>query len=283
MTFIGSEHAARLAPPEDLCAVATLAREAGTLLRQYFAADAATLGIKFKEDESPVSRADRESDALLQEGLRRLFPGTPVISEEAALPAFAERGAWPSFHLVDPLDGTKEFLRGSPDFTVNVARIESGAVAWGLILVPMEDLLVVGVVGVGAWVSRAGGVFEPVDPPVPDPTRLRAVLSQSHRDESERPVLERLGLASLVRRGSSLKFLLVALGEADVYFRRTPTWEWDTAAGQAIVESVGGVVCDSSTGAALRYNRENPLNGPFLACMAPLKEICLERHARSAQ
>jgi len=269
-----------LLPPAELVRVASLAREAGDLLLTYFAAERASLGIELKSDESPVSRADRESDAHIAVGLARIFPGEPVISEEAALPAWDTRRHWPTFLLVDPLDGTKEFLRGRPDFTVNIARIENGAPAWGVIHVPVEDLLVVGKKGVGAWVSRGGADFVPVVPPQPDANSLRAVLSQSHRDASEQPLIERFGLASLVRRGSSLKFLLVALGEVDVYFRKTPTWEWDTAAGQAIVESVGGVVCDTVTGEPLRCNRENPLNGPFLACMETVAASCLERQRR---
>lgn len=292
-------------PPEILVRVAEIARNASRILLAHFGRSHEALGVESKSDDSPVSRADRECDAFLRAELERLDPTLPIISEESRLPPYAERRAWDRFLLVDPLDGTKEFLRGSPDFTVNVACVEQGRPAWGVIHVPVEDLLVVGWKGKGAWRARAIATNDkgertsnsdalddlsavlsawealaPIGSPRDD-GGLRAALSQSHRHGSEDAALARFGLSGLVRRGSSLKFLLVALGEVDVYFRHTPTWEWDTAAGQAIVEASGGVVCDA-LGKPLHCNKETPLNGPFLACPVALKETCLDRIRRGA-
>jgi 3'(2'), 5'-bisphosphate nucleotidase len=282
-----------------LASVSDAAREAGALLMKYLRLPHTDLDVETKADESPVSRADRESSALLVEALGRILPGVPVVSEEDVLPSFEERSSWKAFLLVDPLDGTKEYLRGSGDFAVNIAYVEGGAPLWGVMFCPAIGLLAAGGSNAegrrGAWISHPStppsdtpsGALAPVawtaiPPPVaPDVDALRAVLSQSHRHGSETLALERFGVASVTRRGSSLKFLMVAQGEADVYFRRTPTWEWDTAAGQAILEGVEAVVCDAA-GAPLRYNRPDPLNGPFLACPRAIQDRCLERLQRNA-
>lgn len=276
-------------PPEDIASVVVAVRRASRLLMRYFLGAHADLEVETKDDESPVSKADKESSALLVRALSELFPGTPVVSEEDDMPSAALRAGWSRCLLVDPLDGTKEFLRGSKDFAVNVALVEKGAPVWGVLACPAFGTVVVGGPGLGAWRSSPGvEVLEPAQeawqrlpvPTPPDAARLRAVLSQSHRHGSEQPALDRFGVSSVVRRGSSLKFLLVAQGEADVYFRRTPTWEWDTAAGQAILEGVDCVVCDVQ-GAPLLYNRPDPLNGPFLACPRVIMEPCLERIQRA--
>lgn len=288
-------------PPEKLATVVAAVRQASRLLMHYFHGAHADLEVETKADESPVSKADKESNALLVRALTQLFPDTPVVSEEDDMPSAALRAHWTRCLLVDPLDGTKEFLRGSKDFAVNVALVELGRPVWGVMACPALDVVVVGGPALGAWIafprdtptqmptSPSAEPLQPItlwqrlkSPEPPEPTRLRAVLSQSHRHGSEQPALDRFGVDSVVRRGSSLKFLLVARGEADVYFRRTPTWEWDTAAGQAILEGLACVVCDLR-GEPLLYNRPDTLNGPFLACPRVILESCLERVQRAFQ
>lgn len=282
-------------PPEDLALVVAAVRQSSSLLMHYFLGAHTDLGIETKQDESPVSRADRESSALLVQALTHLFPGVPVVSEEDELPDAATRATWSRCFLVDPLDGTKEFLRGSKDFAVNVALVENGTPVWGILACPALDLLVVGGPHLGAWISFPSSppcqfpllpsseplpilpAWQRLSPPkAAQSNELRAVLSQSHQHGSEQPALDRFGVQSVVRRGSSLKFLLIAQGQADVYFRHTPTWEWDTAAGHAILEGLECTVIDMQ-GQPLRYNRPNPLNGPFVACPRALQNTCLER------
>jgi 3'(2'), 5'-bisphosphate nucleotidase len=277
-----SENARDQIPPSIL-SVAQATQRASALIMRYFLGAQDDLDVRHKDDDSPVSRADTESSELLVDALGRAFPGVPVLSEEDEMPSYAERSRWKRFFLVDPLDGTKEFLRGSQDFAVNVALVEDGNPVWGVMQCPAHNLLMAGGKGIGTWKSDGLGVeWNALQAPVPQgDNALRAVLSQSHRHGSEQPALDRFGVASVIRRGSSLKFLLVAQGLADVYFRKTPTWEWDTAAGQAILEGLDCVVCDA-LGAPLRYNRVDPLNGPFLACPRLIQELCLERIHRAS-
>jgi 3'(2'), 5'-bisphosphate nucleotidase len=247
------------------------------VLSSYFSLSDAHLNIELKEDSSPVTHADKEVATYLGNELRARFPTCPLISEEEAIPSFAEREGWDSFFLLDPLDGTKEFLKRSHDFTVNIAFVQANKPVWGVIDAPLLQLRIAGWVGRGAWrfdfLNRAWTPMEPMV--VPAGQQLSAALSVSHRSADEATMLEGFDFSKVVRRGSSLKFLLAAMGEVDVYFRRTPTWEWDTAAGQAILESLGGVVCDFS-GTPFTYNRESLLNGPFVACHKSLLNTCLQ-------
>jgi 3'(2'), 5'-bisphosphate nucleotidase len=258
---------------------------ARSLLRQAFLMPREELEIQSKSDLSPVSRADRESSALLCEALNGAYPQIPIVSEEESLPTLAMRSAWESFFLVDPLDGTKEFLRGSEDFTINIALIQKDRPAWGILDVPMSQTLVVATPEQGVWKLTQSNTtppqWEPVaklwrDPLYLQQQEMRAVLSQSHRTGDEQEALEKLQVNNVMRRGSSLKFLLVALQEADVYFRKTPTSEWDTAAGHAILKACGGNVFDE-TGRELTYNKPSLINGPFFACAESLRAPCLER------
>ncbi len=220
--------------------------------------------VERKQDDSPVTLADLESQRIILEELQRLTPGVPVLSEESAHAPWPERRDWRRLWIVDPLDGTREFIKRNGEFTINIALVIDNEPVLGLIAAPAQRLLYWGAVGCGAFVRRgempwaAIRVAQLRNPP-------RIVCSRSHASPSTAAYLERLGRHEMIGMGSSLKFGLVAAGEADLYPRFGPTSEWDTAAGQALLEAAGGHVTRLD-GHRLRYNcRESLLNGDFLA------------------
>ena len=246
-------------------AVIALAREAAdAILGIYgsasFEGDAA---IQHKDDRSPLTAADLASHRCIVAGLRALTPAIPVLSEESKDTDIAARRQWQTFWLVDPLDGTREFIKRNGEFTVNIALIEDGVASFGVIQQPVTGALWHGALGEGAFrrddhAEIALHVRKPAAAP------LRIAASRSHRDERTQALLDALG-GEAVACGSSLKFCRIAEGGIDLYPRFGPTSEWDTAAGQAIVEAAGGAVLDPR-GRPLRYNqRETLLNGDFLA------------------
>ena len=213
----------------------------------------------FKGDGSPVTEADRAAEAIILPELARLAPEIAVISEENAE---SHQLAPPRrFFLVDPLDGTREFLKrdGRGSFTVNIALIEDGAPVMGLVYAPALDRLFAGVVGVGA--SESGRPISVRDLPASGPV---AVASSSHRDAQTDAWLAENGIGRTVSIGSSLKFCLLAAGEADVYPRFGPTMEWDTAAGDAVLRAAGGRL-ETPRGEAFRYGKPDYRNGAFIA------------------
>ncbi|MGI9245884.1 MAG: 3'(2'),5'-bisphosphate nucleotidase CysQ [Steroidobacteraceae bacterium] len=229
--------------------------------------------IEYKADDSPITQADRAAHDILVAGLQRLTPGIPVLSEESAAEHAAEvRHRWREFWLIDPLDGTKEFISRNGEFTVNVALIRDHRPVLGVVAAPVLDLVYSGAEGLGARLAHAG---EPehaiaVRRPAADP--LVVVGSRSHRGDSLDAVLARLGPHEMRPMGSSLKFCLVAEGVADLYPRLGPTSEWDTAAAQAVVEAAGGQVT-TLEGLPLRYNERDALLNPhFLAFGDPSRE-----------
>lgn len=222
-----------------------------------------------KGDGSPVSRADREAEAIVVAALAQARPGIPVIAEEAVaagrIPAVSGRA-----FLVDALDGTKEYLRGGDDFTVNVAVVENGEPVFGLLLAPASGRLfaTLGPRRAAAAVIPPDRLAEAVVPQLtdiatvePDPAAIRVVSSQSHRSAETEAFLARLRIGSDERLGSSLKFGLIAAGEADVYPRFGPTNAWDIAAGDAILRAAGGIVT-TTAGAALTYLDASRITGP---------------------
>lgn len=250
--------------------LATLLPEVRQLVAEAGAAILEVYGgahdVQYKADDSPITRADRAAHEILSAGLARLTPEIPVLSEESAEEhANAVRRHWRELWLVDPLDGTKEFIGRNGEFTVNVALVREHRPVLGVVAAPVLGLTYWGADGIGAFVSRAG---EPdralrVRRPAADP--LVVVGSRSHRGDSLDGVLARLGPHELRPMGSSLKFCLVADGSADFYPRLGPTSEWDTAAAQAVVEAAGGAVT-TLDGQPLRYNeRDTLLNPHFLA------------------
>lgn len=212
-----------------------------------------------KRDGSPVSDADRRSDDLIRAKLTSIS-SAPVVSEESEIGAFDAQG---TFWLVDPLDGTREFIKGSPEFTVNIARVDRGEVICGAVHAPALGLTYWGARGRGAFKLGAAGEI-PIHVASPPPT-LRVAVSRDHLSPMDRRLIERLGRARTMPMGSSLKFCLVAEGEADLYPRHGRTMEWDTAAAQCVIEQAGGVVIDFE-GRPLRYGKPGFANPSFLAC-----------------
>ena len=251
---------------DDLArAFAQLASDAGRLVMEVYATD---FSVRTKDDASPVSEADERAEALLVPGVQALLPGVLVVAEEAV-----SAGGLPEvpseFVLIDPVDGTREFVSRNGDFTVNVALVRDGVPVAGVVYAPARERLFVGGTTAGSATLRAGdqvGALAPLTTRPYPAAGLVAVASRSHLDDRTRGFLDRLQPADTRSAGSSLKFCLVAAGEADVYPRFGPTMEWDTAAGDAVLRAAGGTVVDE-TGAPLRYGKtgDGLRNGPFVA------------------
>jgi len=237
-----------------------VAREAGSAILRVYATD---FDVRHKADRSPVTDADLQAERLIVEALSALTPGVPIVSEEAAsearAPAVADR-----FWLVDPLDGTREFVRRNGEFTVNIALVQDRRPVLGLIYAPALERLYLGAAGHGAH-AEIDGQRRPIACRRPPPQGLVVVTSRSHQPTPAwvamlggRPV------AAHTTAGSSLRFGLVASGQADIYPRTGRTWEWDTAAGHAIVAAAGGHVTDAE-GVELHYGKPNFANPGFAA------------------
>lgn len=241
-----------------IASVSDIARRAGSeILEVYRSKD---LGETAKADRSPLTIADLRAHAVISQALKALTPGIPILSEEGAAIAFEERARWPRHWLVDPLDGTKEFVRGNGEFTVNIALIEGHEARLGVVYVPVTGTLYWGGPGLGAW-RQVGDSMLPIQVQSKASSPLRVVGSKSHRGDSLDALFARLGTHEFVPVGSALKFCLVAEGTADFYPRLGPTSEWDTAAAHAVVTGAGGIVVQLN-GAALGYNAKADLLNP---------------------
>jgi len=253
--------------------IAEAAREAGeailNIVHRGFEVEA-------KRDSSPVTEADRAAELVILATLARAAPGVPVIAEEEVaagrIPAHDD-----IYFLVDPLDGTKEFVRGGDDYTVNIGLIERGTPRLGVVYAPATGRLHGGCIGEGAWLDEGRG--RRTIRTRPRGEKLTAVASKSHLNQATIDYLEAAaGACGYVSVGSSLKFCIVAEGEADIYPRASPTSEWDTAAGHAVLLAAGGLV-DGPDGSALRYGKQAFLNRAFVATSgwkAPRLEPFLE-------
>lgn len=250
-------------------AVIELVREAGAATLPYWRAD---VTVNEKADASPVTAADMAAHHILNDGLLALAPYIPVLSEEAADIALSERGQWNRWWLVDPLDGTKEFIAGSEEFTVNVALIEQGLVVFGVVGIPATGQCYYGGAGLGAWREDKAGKAEPISVRLAPQEAFTLVASRRHSSPAQEALLaglsERFVDLQLANVGSSLKFCQLAEGNADCYPRLAPTSQWDTAAAQGVLEGAGGEVL-TLKGEALTYEaRESLLNPYFLALPA---------------
>lgn len=253
--------------------VLALAAEAGqAIMAVYERAGAEALQVARKGDQSPLTEADLAAHRVLVAGLLHLTPGIPVVSEEDAQPAAPPpAGGW--FWLIDPLDGTKEFIARNGEFTVNVALVHDGCPVLGVVLAPALHVAFWGGLEHGAFRRQGEGAAERirVAPPVAAGASHRVVASRAHLNAETESFIARLGAVDLVQAGSSLKFCRIAEGAADVYPRLAPTCEWDTAAAQAVVEGAGGHVLDLQ-GKRLRYGKPHgTLNPHFVAASAPLR------------
>ncbi|WP_150304593.1 3'(2'),5'-bisphosphate nucleotidase CysQ [Pseudomonas saliphila] len=220
-----------------------------------------------KSDDSPVTAADLAAHHLIVAGLHALTPDIPVLSEEDADAPLADRLNWARFWLVDPLDGTKEFIAGTDEFTVNIALIENGQVVLGVVGVPARNTLYWGGQGLGAWRQQGNEAAEPIQCRAAA-TPLVVVASRRHTSPAQEAMLSRIRTLQQIEQvsvGSSLKFCLVAEGQADLYPRLAPTSQWDTAAAQAVVEGAGGRVIGLDGERFAYPTRESWLNGHFVA------------------
>ena len=252
-----STPAARKALLEQLL---PLARAAGEIILGIYATE---FTVRNKADSSPVTEADEKAEAVILRGLVQLTPDIPVVSEEAAAAGHAPE-VGQTFWLVDPLDGTREFVNRNGEFTVNIALIEGGVPVAGVVLAPVPARLYAGALGAGAFVEDAAG-RRAIACSRPSDAGLIVVSSRSHGDAA---MLERYlagrKLAASVKAGSSLKFCLLASGKADLYPRFGPTMEWDTAAGHAVLLAAGGRVADLA-GQELKYGKPGFANPHFIA------------------
>ncbi|MBB5211553.1 3'(2'),5'-bisphosphate nucleotidase CysQ [Microbulbifer hydrolyticus] len=223
-----------------------------------------------KSDDSPVTAADLAAHKILAPALEKLVPGVPVLSEEGEMPSYDQRGKWARYWIIDPLDGTKEFIRRNGEFTVNVALIENGEPVLGVVHVPVLDITYAGAKSLGAIKRDTTGELpisvRAMRPRLDAKQPIEVVASRSHGAGAVDTLLARiegsLGETGLKNMGSSLKLCLVAEGAADLYPRLAPTCEWDTAAAQAVVEAAGGIVVDDQF-ELLRYNQKEALLNPF--------------------
>jgi 3'(2'), 5'-bisphosphate nucleotidase len=247
---------------DQLKAVAAVARAAGAAIMEIYRRD---ITVEMKGDDSPLTQADLASHEVINKRLLQHFPDIPILSEEGATIPFGERKQWQRFWLVDPLDGTKEFIKRNGEFTVNIALIEQGRPVVGVVFVPALDTMYAGAVGHGAWRQQGESDFVSISARKCSLSApLVVVQSRSHPSPDVDQFLRNLTVQEAISVGSSLKFCVVAEGRADLYPRLGPTMEWDTAAGHAVVQSAGGIVADIS-GNELCYNKENLLNSFFIA------------------
>ena len=246
-------------------AVIGIARAAGDAILQVYAQ---AFDVEHKADASPLTQADLASHRLIVDGLLALTPQWPVLSEEAADIACTVRRQWPTYWLVDPLDGTREFVKRNGEFTVNIALIHGHRPVFGVVQAPVGGALWHATLRDGAF-RRDGEAEVALRTRRPALSPLRVAASRSHRDARTESVLARMGDTEIVGLGSSLKFCRIAEGGLDVYPRFGPTSEWDTAAAQCVLEAAGGALL-APDGRAFEYNRrETLLNGDFIALGDP--------------
>jgi 3'(2'), 5'-bisphosphate nucleotidase len=245
--------------------VVALATEAGRAILEVYAGE---FDVQAKDDLSPLTQADLRSHHVIMAGLARISPDIPILSEEAGLPDFAERSQWHRYWLVDPLDGTKEFVKRNGEFTVNIALIENHRPVLGVVHVPVRGTTYSGCVGQGAARRANGAKPQRIKVAAASGSPVRVVGSRSHGGASLDVFLDNLGEFEMHPTGSSLKFCLVAEGAADVYPRLGPTSEWDTAAAQAVVEQAGGAVLELD-GRPLSYNRKADILNPYFLVAGP--------------
>ena len=245
---------------EHLCQNARdIARQAGAEILQIY--QQADFNIEHKADYTPLTSADLAADEVIKKGLQQLTPDIPILTEESESIPFAIRRQWQRYWLVDPLDGTREFIKRNGEFTVNIALIENQRSILGVIYAPVPDTEYFAWRGGQAFKKSAAQACQPIHTRKADPQRLRVAGSRSHASEKLKAYLEKLGPVELLSVGSSLKSCLVAEGVVDLYPRLGLTSEWDTAAAQCIVEQAGGCMTQTDL-TPLRYNTRDSLLNP---------------------
>lgn len=271
---------------ELLQTVAEIAQRAGAAIMEVYTRSESP-EVLHKADNSPLTQADMQANALIVDALKTLSPHLPVLSEESPTVPFEQRRLWQQYWLVDPLDGTREFLSRNGEFTVNIALIDNGAPVLGVVLVPVTGVIYAGFCGegAGAWRVDSAGNWQAITcAKLPDPAywgqySLRVVSSRRHGEAELASMLAGLSqrFAGIVRvpMGSSLKICLLAEGAADFYPRLAPTSEWDTAAAHAVLRAAGGEIYDLSLN-PLVYNRKSDMLNPYFLATADMSTPWLD-------
>ncbi|MFR9649659.1 MAG: 3'(2'),5'-bisphosphate nucleotidase CysQ [Rikenellaceae bacterium] len=259
----------------ELEVAAHAAVAAGRAIIEIYSDPNSDFSVEKKADNSPLTIADRAAHQVIVTYLSKL--DIPILSEEGAHAPYSQREAWRRLWIVDPLDGTKEFIKRNGEFTVNIALVEDGVPVGGALYVPVSDELYLAQSGVGAYLYCGVAAMESIDfskgkeliPSRVSCDKLRVVASRSHLSEQTEAFVDGLRAqgreVEFVSKGSSIKIALIATGEADVYPRFAPTMEWDTAAGDALLRAQGSALKCAESGEPLRYNKENLLNPFFIA------------------
>jgi len=251
----------------DIQKINSIAKKAGNEIMKIYQQD---FNIDYKSDNSPLTKADIQSNEIIITNLKSVYPDIPILSEENKEIPYKTRKNWEYFWLIDPLDGTKEFVKKNGEFTVNIALIYKDMPVLGVIYTPALDLLYYAQKDRGAFKQEKNK--KPRRLPIynhPDNDTLKVIVSKSHYNQETKEFVDNLKnqykKIEFINIGSSLKFCLIAEGKADIYPRLAPTMEWDTAAGQAIVEESKGRITKYKTKESIRYNKQNLLNPYFIA------------------
>lgn len=246
----------------DIDKINKIAIDAGRAIIKIYNDPENSSVVDFKADNSPLTLADKASHEVIVEAISKAYPEIPLLSEEGEDIKYSTRSTWDRYWLIDPLDGTKEFINRNGEFTVNIALIENRKPVFGVVYVPVTDVLYYGDSS-GAFKTSEGNVYK-IHINNKGNNRI-AVRSKSHASPEEDTLYKQYEVTSFISVGSSLKFCMVAEGKADLYYRHGPTMEWDTGAGQAVLEAAGGSVYEGNTTKKhFRYNKEDLLNGSFL-------------------
>lgn len=241
--------------------ITDISREAGLAILDYYHGE---IEVDQKDDNSPLTKADLAAHRIIVQSLKELTPDIPVLSEEGGIAGYEERKLWKRYWLVDPLDGTKEFIKKNGEFTVNIALIEEGIPVMGVVHIPAKKISYTGEKEKGAFKSEAGDPKQKIFSEKPDLSKpLTVVSSRSHGadDLEEQLAAKGVKVGKKIPAGSSLKFCLVAEGAADIYPRMGPTMEWDTAAGDAVFRYSGK---DGTRWSPLNYNKPSLKNDGFI-------------------
>ena len=248
--------------------VIKIAQQAGKEILTVYHSD--DFNVELKGDNSPLTRADINAHNLIQAALEKLTPDTPILSEESKKIPYEIRSTWNKFWMVDPLDGTKEFVNRNDEFTVNIALLEDNKPVLGVVHIPVLDISYSAAKGLGAFVGerriKANKIVENV---------VKILASKSHLSKETQILLDKISKdykVEILNKGSALKLCYVADGQADFYPRLGPTMEWDTAAAQVVVEQAGGFVTTIDA-KPLSYNKENLLNPSFIVASAAMKDV----------
>ena len=260
---------------EMLPGLLSIAEKAGEAILQVYdvsdGTDTKDVAFTTKDDESPVTKADHAAHEVIAAGLSRIAPKIPQLSEEGDIPSFETRSAWAQYWLIDPLDGTKEFINRNGEYTVNIALIDNHQPVLGVVYVPVKKVFYYGVKGQGSWKKTSSGVASIAARKVNEDSQVKIVASRRHgAEEVEKMISEAeraFGRVEKVSMGSSLKICMLADGTADWYPRLALTSEWDTAAAQAVLEAAGGAIYDDEFN-RLECNRKDSMLNPFFHAVA---------------